>query len=210
LNKIVLPDSVEKIGDNAFKDCQNIHEMVIPANVKYISNSSFTGAKQDEIDTSKNEYAQSMVGGLPSVGDIVVVKGVKYTVTKSAKKNGTVAVSGVTSKKLTSAVIQDTVKKGGYTFKVTEISKNALKKCTKLKSVTIGKNVTKIGANAFSGDKKLSKITIKSAKLKSVGKNAIKNVNKKAVIKVPKKQLKKYKKLLTASTGYKNTMKFKK
>jgi hypothetical protein len=210
LNKIVLPDSLEKIGDNAFKDCQNIHEMVIPANVKYISNTSFTGAKQDEIDTSKNEYAQSIVGGLPKVGDTVVVKGVIYKITKSAEKNGTAAVSGVESKKITSAAIQDTVKKGGYTFKVTEISKNALKKCTRLKSVTIGKNVTKIGANAFYGDKKLKKITIKSAKLKSVGKNAIKNVNKKAVIKVPKKQLKKYKKLFKGKTGYKKTMKIRK
>jgi hypothetical protein len=133
-----------------------------------------------------------------------------YKITKSAEKNGTAAVSGVESKKITSAAIQDTVKKGGYTFKVTEISKNALKKCTRLKSVTIGKNVTKIGANAFYGDKKLKKITIKSAKLKSVGKNAIKNVNKKAVIKVPKKQLKKYKKLFKGKTGYKKTMKIRK
>lgn len=210
LNKIILPDSVEYIGDNAFKDCRNIHEMVIPPNVAYISNSSFTGAKQDEIDTSKNEYAQGLIGGLPKLGDILTVNGVQYKVTKSSEKNGTVAVSGVVSKKLTKVVIPDSVKKGGYVFKVTEISKNAFKKCTKLKSVTIGKNVTKIGANAFYGDKKLNRITVKSAKLKSVGKNAIKNINKNATIKVPKKQLTKYKKLFKTSTGYRKTMKIKK
>lgn len=210
LNKIILPDSLEKIGDNAFKDCQNIHEMVIPPNVSYISNSSFTGAKQDEIDTSKNEYAQGLVGGLPKKGDIITVNGIQYKVTKSAEKNGTAAVSGVVSKKLTSAVVADTVKKGGYTFKVTEIGSNAFKKCKKLKSVTIGKNVTKIGANAFNGDKKLRKITIKSTKLKSVGKNAVKGIHKKAVIKVPKSKLSKYKKLFKSKTGYKKTMKLKK
>ncbi|MDE6435555.1 MAG: leucine-rich repeat domain-containing protein [Lachnospiraceae bacterium] len=210
LNKIILPDSLENIGDNAFKDCQNIHEMVIPKNVTYISNSSFTGAKQDEIDTSKNEYAQSKLGGLPKKGKTFIVENVKYKVTKSAKKNGTVAVVGVKSKKLTKAVVKDTVQMGGYTFKVTAINKNAFKKCTKLKNVTIGKNVTKIDSNAFYGDKKLSKITIKSTKLKSVGKNALKGVKKNATIKVPKSKLKKYKKLFKSKTGYKKTMKIKK
>lgn len=210
LNKIVLPESVKTIGDNAFKDCKNIHEMVIPANVNYISNSSFAGAKQDEIDTSKNEYAQASIGGLPKKGETFVINGIKYKVTKSAGKNGTVAVSGVKSKKLKKAVIPSTVQKGGYTLNVTEISKNAFKKCTKLTSVTIGKNVRKIGSNAFYGDKKLKRITIKSTKLKSVGKNAVKNIHKKAVIKVPKKQLKKYKKLFKSKTGYRKSMKIKK
>lgn len=210
LNKIILPDSLENIGDNAFKDCQNIHEMVIPKNVTYISNSSFTGAKQDQIDTSKNEYAQSKIGGLPKKGTTFIIKNIKYKVTKSAKKNGTVAVVGVKTKKLTKAVIQDTVKKGGYTFKVTAINNNAFKKCTKLKSVTVGKYVTKIGTNAFYGDKKLSKITIKSTKLKSVGKNAVKGIKKNATIKVPKSKLKKYKKMFKSKTGYKKTMKIKK
>lgn len=56
----------------------------------------------------------------------------------------------------------------------------------------------------------LSKITIKSSVLKSVGKNAIKGINKKATIKVPKKKLSKYKKLFNKKTGYKKTMKIKK
>ncbi|MCM1179692.1 MAG: leucine-rich repeat domain-containing protein [Clostridium sp.] len=210
LNKIILPDSLEKIGDNAFKDCQNIHEMVIPKNVTYISNTSFTGAKQDEIDTSKNEYAQSKIGGLPKKGTTFIINNVKYKITKSDKTKGTAAVAGVKSKKITKAVVQDTVEKGGYTFKVTAINKNAFKKCTKLKNVTIGKNVTKIDSNAFYGAKKLNKITIKSTKLKSVGKNALKGIKKTATIKVPKSKLKKYKKLFKSKTGYKKTMKIKK
>ena len=80
----------------------------------------------------------------------------------------------------------------------------------KLKSVTIGKNVKKIGKEAFYNCKKIKRITIKSANLKSVGKNAIKGINKKATIKVPKKQLKKYKRLFKSKTGYKKSMKIKK
>jgi len=92
----------------------------------------------------------------------------------------------------------------------TAIANKAFKNNKKLKSVTIGKNVKKIGKEAFYNCKKLKRITIKTTKLKSVGKNAIKGIYKKATIKVPKKQLKKYKKLFKSKTGYKKTMKIKK
>lgn len=72
-----------------------------------------------------------------------------------------------------------------------------LKICKKLKKVTIGKNIAKIGANAFSGNKNLKTITVKSANIKSVGAKAFKGISKKAKIKVPKSKLKAYKKLLT-------------
>lgn len=65
----------------------------------------------------------------------------------------------------------------------------------KLKSVTIGKNLTTIGKEAFSGDKKLATITLKSAKLKTVGKNALKSTKKNITIKVPKNKVTAYKKL---------------
>ena len=57
--------------------------------------------------------------------------------------------------------------------------------------------VTKIGANAFNGCKKLKTITIKSTKLssKTVAKNTFKGLTKATTIKVPKKKLEAYKKL---------------
>ena len=211
LNKIILPETVKTIGDEAFKDCKNIHVMVIPASVVYISNSSFSGANQEDIDTSKNVYSQQFIKGkLPEKGTVFVVGNLKYKVTKSKAKNGTVAVCGVKSKKIKSAAIGATIYYKGYKFKITEISKNAFKKCTKMKQITIGTNVTKIGSNAFSGDKKLKKITIKSKKLKSVGKNALKGISKKAVVKVPKMKYNKYKKLFQSKTGFKSSMKIKK
>lgn len=71
-----------------------------------------------------------------------------------------------------------------------------LKNNRKLKKVTIGNKVTKIGAGAFSGAKNLKAITIKSKLLKSVGKNALKGIHKKCAIKVPKTKLTAYKRLL--------------
>ena len=210
LNKIILPQSVERIGENAFRNCQNIHEMVIPKNVKYIANSSFTGAKQDEIDVSQNEYAQAWIGGLPKQGATFVVGGVIYEVTNSAEQGGNVAATGTESKQVRNVVVEDTVMRGGYTFTVTEIAKNAFKRCKKLKKVTIGSNVRKIGAGAFAGDKKLNRILVKAKGLKSIGKNAFKGIHKKAVMKVAnRKAAKKCKKLLKGKTGWKSSMKVK-
>lgn len=77
-----------------------------------------------------------------------------------------------------------------------KIGDNAFANCKALKTVTTGTGLTEIGKQAFSGDKELTKLTIKSKKLKKVGKNALKGINAKATIKVPKNKLKDYKTLL--------------
>jgi mannan endo-1,4-beta-mannosidase len=87
---------------------------------------------------------------------------------------------------------------------VTAIAKNAFAGCTKLKKVTIGKNVTSIGKNAFSGDSKLKTIIIKSKVLTKVGENAFKGIPSNATIKVPSSKVKAYKKLLTGKGQGKN------
>lgn len=114
--------------------------------------------------------------------------------------------------KLTKAVIPATIKLTvdgkKQTYKVTGIRAGAFKGNKKLSNVTIGKNVTTIGKDAFSGCSSLKKITIQSTRLKTVGKNAIKGTNKKLVIKCGKKKAA-YKKLFTAKTGYKKNMKIK-
>lgn len=128
---------------------------------------------------------------LPKKNSTYTVKNLKYKVTKTDEyntdgTNGTVSVVGIKSSKLTSVVIPDTVAIDGYTFKVKAIAAKAFYKKSKLKTITIGSNVT------------------------SIGKNAITGINKKATIKVPSARYKAVKKLLTSKTGYKKTMKIKK
>ena len=93
---------------------------------------------------------------------------------------------------------------------VTSIAPNAFRDMKNLNSITIGKNVKKIGRNAFCGCKKLKKIIIKTTKLtkKSIGANAFKGICKKAVVKCPKTKKKAYKKILLKK-GMKKTMTFK-
>ena len=92
--------------------------------------------------------------------------------------------------------------------RVTEIGEKAFHNQKYLTKVTIGSNVEKIGTKAFYGDKKLKQMDIKSAKLRSVGKNAFKNISARAVIKVPEEKKSAYGKLLNKK-GQKKTVKIK-
>ena len=145
-------------------------------------------------------------------GKLLSVDSLKATlkVTSSDASNPTVAYVGTTNKKATTITIPDAITVDGITYKVTSISAKALAGNKKIKKITVGKNVTSIGKNAFSNCKNLKTITIKTSNLKSVGKNAIKGINSKATIKVPKKQLKVYKKLFGKKTGFKKSIKIKK
>lgn len=120
------------------------------------------------------------------------------------------AQNNASLKNKTSVTIKDTEKINGKALKITSVEKSTFKGLGKLKKATIGKNVTSIGDNAFSGCKSLKTIVIKSTQLKKVGKNAIKGIAKGAQIKCPKAKKKAYKKLFTAKTGFaKKTMKIK-
>lgn len=80
--------------------------------------------------------------------------------------------------------------------KVTLIGDGAFQNCAKLTKATVkSAKLSKIGKNAFAGCKKLGTITLKTTKLKSVGKNAFKGTKSKMTVKVPKKKLKVYQKL---------------
>ena len=142
------------------------------------------------------------------VGKKVTVNSSKYKVTSVS---GTRAVQFTQGKKNAKSVtIPATVKISGKKYKVTAIANNAFKDNKKLKKVTIGTNVNKIGKAAFKGCKNLKSVVIKTKKLtaKKVGANAFKGINKKAVFKVPKKKVKAYKKIVKAKgAGKKVTVK---
>lgn len=167
--------------------------------------------------TGKGHYTGTVTKNFSIIakkGSRFTVGAYKYQITGSSE----VAFAGLKSSKTAKVTIPKTVKIGGKAFKVTSVAKNALKKtkvtsvfvganvtivgtsafegCTQLTKITVGGKATKIGANAFKNCKKLGNITIKSAKLKSVGKNALKGIKATAKIKVPAKKLSAYKRLL--------------
>ena len=148
----------------------------------------------------------------PGLGETIRTRDASYCVIQVGADGNEVKLETLHNKATTIFGVPLSVRnKKGKVFRVTEIGKNAFKKTPKLRKVIIGKNVRKIGANAFYGCKNLKNIKIKSTSLtkKSVGKNVFKGIHKKAVIKVPKKKLKDYKKILKGK-GQAKSVKIKK
>ena len=149
--------------------------------------------KTDASDSSKNELPIVEYSGTTNkkakkitVPDTVTFSGVTYKVESIG------AGAFIKNKKITSVTIGVNVK---------EIKKNAFAGCTSLKTVNCKSTVlVKIGANAFKGDGKLTKITLKTTLLKKskVGSNAIKGTSKKLKISAPKKVRKSYLKIFKA------------
>ena len=92
--------------------------------------------------------------------------------------------------------IPDTISINGTVYAVTGISANAFRNNQLLRTAVIGKNVKKIGKQAFYNCKNLRTITIRTSMLtkKNVGAKAFKGIYKKVKVKVPAKQFKIYKK----------------
>ncbi len=145
-------------------------------------------AAETSVDNS-NDVATAKIGTKATVGGVTYKISGESQVTYTAPKN----------KKAYSIKVPKTVNIDGKKYTVTAISKNAFKKCAKLKKVTIPDSVTKIESGAFSGCKNLKSITIKSTKITKIGKNAFKGISSEATIKVPKSKKADYTKLLNAS-----------
>ena len=112
--------------------------------------------------------------------DVKVDKG-WYTIT--SEDAGTAQYKKPAKKGYVRINIPNSVKIGNKEYKVTSIASNAFKGCSKLKKVTIGKNVGKIGKKAFYGCKGLKEITIQTTKLTkaSIGFKAFNNINVKTL-----------------------------
>ena len=204
VTSVTIGTNVTKIGKNAFYGCKGLKAISIQTEkLKSVGNKAFKGISSTatiKVPTSKYSSYKKMFDGKglgkkvsivinPEKGDTFTSGNNKYKVTSSS----TVTFTGLKNTKKTESSIPKAVTFGGKTFKVTAIAEKALKGNTKLKKVTIGENVKTIGASAFYGCKNLKTIIIKSTKLTTVGKNALKGINAKATIKVPAKKLSDYK-----------------
>ncbi len=98
-----------------------------------------------------------------------------------------------------SVKIPDTIRLCGKKYEVYGIAPEAFKNNKKIKAVTIGKNVRKIGKKAFYNCKKLEKVTIQSKKITKIESKAFYKNAKTLRFKLPKSKMSKYKKLIQKS-----------
>lgn len=216
--KKLKPEITVTLGDTVLK-AEEDYELVYKNNTEIGTASleiSGTGAYFGTISKTFNIIAPKKAKGtlsgwvsnrkLPAKGKPVNVgtvfkekkTGIQYKVTKKGKSGKATVEYKKGPKKASNVSIPATVRINGITYKVTSIGTKAFAGNTKLRKITIGKNITSIGKQAFYNCKNLRSIVIKTSTIKSakVGAKAFKGIYKKAVIKVPAKKLKAYKTML--------------
>lgn len=129
----------------------------------------------------------------PKAGTKYTVAGCQYKVTKAGAEVSLIK----TNKKAKRVTIPAVIKVNGVTYKVTSIGAKAFNGSKKLTKIIISTNIKKISNNAFYKCKSLKTVTIKSVLLtkKTANKKAFKGISRKMVIKVPKKMKKAYVKM---------------
>ena len=165
--------------------------------------------EKNEVKEKSDEENKKPVSDTKKVkdGDVFWSGKIKYKVT--SVKNKTVSVTGTKKDISKNVLIPDKVTYRKKSYKVTVIDAKAFKNRKNITKVTIGKNVTKIGKEAFYGDKKLKTIVIRSTKITFIGKNALKGIDAKATIKVPVKKRNAYSTILKKK-GQASTVKIQK
>ena len=127
--------------------------------------------------------------------EITVGNGI-YSLNEKAKTAKLIDAAEPNIKTLT---VEDTVEQNGKTYKVTAIAEGAMREQRKLTQVTIGKNVTAIGKDAFRSCVKLASVTFAGKKVTKIGANAFTNIQKKAKFYLPEKVFDTYRKLIKAA-----------
>ncbi|MCI8308193.1 MAG: leucine-rich repeat protein, partial [Lachnospiraceae bacterium] len=172
-------------------------------------------------DTTKEPQAteRPQVTGAPAPGDsrhtanpydgtVSTDKEFTYRNLRYIISGRTAIVKGAVKKTVTAVHIPASVKWGGITYKVSQVSDGAFKNCKRLKKVTIGKNVSILGKDSFRGCKKLTKIVVKSVVLKKTGKSAFLKTSKNIKLYVPKNRYVKYSKKLFQGKGLAGSAKY--
>ena len=139
LSTIVLPESLEEIGEDAFVGCTGLKSLYIPSKVRTITDGCFVGClnlQTLEIAPNNRTYdSRDNCNAIIKTATNELVYGNSYTTIPST---------------------------------VTTIGKNAFKECTDLKLISIPVSVRSIGGASFGGCSELTSIVIPDS-CKSIG-----------------------------------------
>ena len=136
LNRIILPETLVKIGENAFRDTC-LTEIVIPDSVEYIDKYAFS--------TNKTIVRATIGRSLKDFSFLKYLFNLKELTIRSE------VVEHIDRRTLTKVTFCDTVK---------ELGKDALAECEELEEVVLPDSVTKIGSGAFKECFNLSSIVL--------------------------------------------------
>ena len=191
LINVDIPDSIRRIGDNAFSNNAFLDEITIPESVQSIGYKAFSGTRWLEVEKKKADYV--------SVNNIIIdsnaeqenitipdtctgiaggafenhTKLKNVTIPNSVKAIGKRAFSGCEN--LTKVVLPDGI---------TKITEEMFSNCSSLNNVVLPNSVLDIENSAFSGCSTLSDICLASG-LTGIGMNAFSKCNSLENITIP-------------------------
>ncbi len=156
LTEVVIPDSVESVGDNVFRNSAQLATVTVGKGVKSIGLNAFAGTAITELTynaadatVADNSFPATKAAATVTVGDDVTA----FPAAVVGKFTGATAV---------------TLGAG-----ITDIPDNAFKGFASLAAVTINGTLTSIGASAFEGTA-ITEYTV-NKEVTKIGNNAFKN-----------------------------------
>ena len=188
LKSISVPN-VKTVGARTFYSCKSLKKISLPKVKELGSSAFFNCTNLSTVNIPKLKKLHSSAWKVYKQNP-----NKKYTLIETPYYRGTFEKC-VKLKKITSSSLANV---GKYDFK----------DCTRLESITLGKNLKSIGDSAFNNNRKLKSVNIKSTKLSKVGKSAFSKIHSKAKFTVPKSKLKKYKKLIKSNGKAPKNVKF--
>ncbi len=152
LQSITIPNSVTSIGDEAFRNCESLQSITIPNSVTSIGNRAFEHCYSLKSITIPNSVTKIGDGAFSGCNICYFICNSTYFQNDGVclfNKDKTAIVSRI--KDCVNYIIPNSV---------TKIGNGAFKECYPLQSITIPNSVTSIGDEAFSGCESLQSVTI--------------------------------------------------
>ncbi len=156
---VVLPETMEYIGDSAFVGCTNLTTINIPKSVKYIGKNAFQSCrslKKIEIKSGFTVVPQAIFSNCEKLEEVVLPEGVT-----AIGNNAFTSCDALTNLDFISDSITTIGNNAFYGClglvdlvipeSVTEIGTSVFARCTSLKTVYIPASVVKMGTTVFSG-----------------------------------------------------------
>jgi len=144
ITSVGIPDSVEEIGDSAFRNFPSLRDVTIPDSVTIIGKDAFgvcVSLEKIEIPNSVTEIGQNAFFDCKALASIEIPNSI--TEIKDSLFQG--------CSELNSVIIPDSV---------TKIGRDAFMSCIKLTQIAIPNSVTEIGTQAFRNCESISALVI--------------------------------------------------
>ena len=202
VEKVLMPGTIETIGNYAYNDCTNLSDIVIRNGVKTIESYAFNNCsrlKNINIPNSVTRIESCAFNNCGNLNNVIIGNGVNYidndafydctnlnSINVSEDNSFYSSQKGILYNKDQTTIIKVPRKISSLEIlnTVTSIGNYAFYNCSKLTSITIPEGVTTIGDYAFYNCSALTSVTIGKS-VTSIGNYAFYNCSKLTSVTIP-------------------------